>query len=292
VRRRFALLVNPLAAGGRPLRLLPDVQDVLESAGAQYRVVEALNLEQALSEARAAAEAEETVMTLGGDGLVGPVAGVLRGARSALAIIPAGRGNDFARVLGIPQEPAAAARVAVEGRERLVDVAAVNGAAYVGIASFGIDSDAQQIANESRLVRGNLVYAYATVRALVAWKHAGFTVTVDGERHTATGYAVAVGNSGTFGGGMRLLPDAQVDDGKLDVLLISRHSKLRYAWGCVQVFKGAHLGTPHTHLFRGSVVEVQADRPFPIYADGDYIADPPATMTVEPRSLRVLVPAG
>ena len=123
--------------------------------------------------------------------------------------MPGGRGNDFARVLGIPTDPAEAARLAVEGQERLLDVANVDGTPFVGIASFGFDSDANRIANEAKLVKGNLVYLYAALRALVAWKPAHFTVDVDGERHEFTGYSVAVGNSKVYGGGMFVLPDGR-----------------------------------------------------------------------------------
>ena len=194
-------------------------------------------------------------------------------------------------MLGIPTDPSAAARVAVEGEERRVDVAEVNGNPYVGIASFGFDSDANRIANEAKLVRGNLVYFYAALRALAAWKPAEFTVTVDGSRHEFTGASVAVANSRYYGGGMMVLPDAEIDDGLLDVLMVSRHSKLRALRGMSKVFKGDHLDPPYTNVVRGEVVEVASDRPFVIYADGDPIGATPATMRVHPRSLRVVVPA-
>ena len=117
-------------------------------------------------------------------------------------------------------------------------------------------------------------------------------MTVDGERHELTGYSVAVGNSKAFGGGMMMLPDAEVDDGKLDVVTVSKHPKWRYpAKGLTQVFKGEHLDPRWTNVFRGEVVEVGSDRPFVIYADGDPIGATPATMRVHPRSLRVVVPA-
>jgi YegS/Rv2252/BmrU family lipid kinase len=291
VTRRFALLVNPMSAGGRPLAALSAVKGEWDALDASYRVVETHDLDHAREEARAAAERGDTVATLGGDGLVGPIAGELRGGDGTLAILPGGRGNDFARVLGIPLDPAAAARVAVEGRERLVDVAEVDGAPYVGIASLGFDSDANRIANETRLVKGNLVYAYAALRALAGWKPAAFTVTVDGERHQITGWSVAVGNSKAYGGGMVLLPHAELDDGKLDVLMVGQHSKLRFLRDLPKVFKGTHLDSLDAHLFRGSVVEVSADRPFVVYADGDPIGETPATMRVERRCLRVVVPA-
>ena len=288
--RRFALLVNPAAAGGRALRALPDVRAELDRLGAEHRVVETRSLEHARDEAAGAAAGGEVVMTLGGDGLVGRVAGVLRGPHGALAVVPGGRGNDFARVLGIPFEARAAARVAVEGEERLLDVAEVNGVPFLGIASLGFDSDANRIANETRLVRGNLVYVYAALRALAAWRHACFEVTVDGRRHEVTGFSVAVANSKAYGGGMFLVPHAELDDGRLDVLMVEAYSKLKSLRDLPKLFKGTHVDESAFRFTVGETVEVHSDRPFRVYADGDAIADTPARMTVAKRVLRVIVP--
>lgn len=290
--RQFALLVNPASAGGRALAALPDVVAVMDRHGVEHRTVTTRSLDHAEEEARLASERGETVAALGGDGLLRPLVRALRHRDTALALVPCGRGNDLARVLGVPSDATEAAEVAVAGRERLVDVAEVDGTPYMGIASFGFDSDANRIANETKLIKGNAVYAYAALRALVSWKPAGFTVTVDGERHHVEGYSVAVGNSGAYGGGMFLLPHAELDDGMLDVLISERHRKLRFLSDMPKVFKGTHLNSPYAHVFRGSVVEVSSDRPFAIYADGDPIATTPATMTVESRCLRIVVPAG
>ena len=172
-----------------------------------------------------------------------------------------------------------------------VDVAEASGATYVGIASCGFDSDANRIANEAKLIRGNLVYLYAGLRTLLAWKHATFVATVDGERHTFRGYGVAVANSKAYGGGMYLVPQAQLDDGLLDVMLITESPKLNFLKGMGKVFKGAHVDDPATAFVRGTEVEISADRPFTVYADGDPIADLPVTIRVAPQVLRVIVPA-
>jgi YegS/Rv2252/BmrU family lipid kinase len=290
VSRRFALLVNPASGGGRSLRALPEVIAELDRLGATHRTVTTRSIEHAAEEAERARDNGETVTAVGGDGLLRPIAGALKGSGSAVALVPSGRGNDLARVLGIPRDPAQAARLAVEGAERALDVASVDGTPYLGIASFGFDSDANRIANQAKLVKGDAVYLYAALRALAAWKPARFEVTVDGARQTATGYSVAVGNSRSFGGGMLLLPHAELDDGKLDVLLVKEASKLAYLRGLAKVFKGAHLDSPHVELLKGEVIEVSSDRPFVIYADGDPIGATPATMRVEPGALLVIGP--
>ena len=285
------LLVNPAAGGGRARARVPAVSAEFNRLGVVHRVVETRGTEHAQEATAAAVEAGETVAALGGDGLLRPVAEVLRNTSSALAIIPGGRGNDLARVLGIPTEPVAAAQVAAMGHERLIDMAEVNGVPYLGIASFGFDSDANRIANETRLVRGNLVYLYAALRALAAWKPAGFTVTIDSERHDLSGYSVAVANSKAYGGGMFMAPQAELDDGMLDVVATGEATKMHFLRSLPLVFKGEHLSEPSVSAFRGRTIEVAADRPFDIYADGDPVGSVPATITVAPQCLRVVVPA-
>ena len=124
----------------------------------------------------------------------------------------------------------------------------------------------------------------------MGWHHATFQVTVDGERHQMTGYNVAVANSKAYGGGMQLVPHAELDDGRLDVMLVEAHSKLRWIRGALRVFKGAHVNDPAIRWLTGTEIEVDADRPFTVYADGDPIADLPATIRVTKQTLRVIAP--
>jgi YegS/Rv2252/BmrU family lipid kinase len=289
--RRFALLVNPASAGGKALKALPAVHEALDRLGAPHRTVTTRSSEHAAEEAAKAAAAGETVAALSGDGMLRPLAGALKGTGGTLAVIPCGRGNDLARVLGIPTDPVEATQVAVEGPEHLIDVGAVDGTPFVGIASFGFDSEANRIANDAKVIRGTAVYLYAALRALAAWKPAAFTLTIDGTRHDYSGYSIAVGNSKAYGGGMMVLPDAELDDGRLDVLVSKAASKLTFLRGVFQTFKAAHVDSPHAEFLRGEVIEVASDRPFVIYADGDPIGATPATVRVEPRCLRVIVPA-
>lgn len=288
--RRYAVICNPASAGGRGKKRLPLAVAELRRLGVEHHVVETRDIEHASEAARTAAAAGETVIGIGGDGLLRPVAAELRGTGSALAIVPGGRGNDLARVLGIPTDTTAATRIAVEGREWPIDMATVDGEPYLGIASFGFDSDANRIANETRLIRGNLVYLYAALRALIAWKPARFTVTVDGAPHDLTGYSVAVANSQAFGGGMYIAPQAVLDDGLVDVVATLAAGKLEFLRKLPKVFKGAHLEDPAVKVLRGATIELAADRPFTIYADGDPIGDVPARVEVQPRCLRVIVP--
>ncbi len=288
--RRFALLVNPVSAGGKALKALPAVHAELDRLNAPHRTITTRSSEHAAEEASRAAHRDETVAAMSGDGMLRPIAAALKNTTGTLAIIPCGRGNDLARVLEIPTDPTEAAALAVSGQELMLDVANVDGTPFVGIASFGFDSDANRIANEAKLIKGNAVYLYAALRALAAWKPALFTVTVDGERHEVSGYSVAVGNSKAYGGGMIVLPMAELDDGKLDVLISKETSKPTFLRGVFETFKAAHVDSPDAQFLRGEVIEVGSDRPFVIYGDGDPIGNTPATVRVERRCLRVIAP--
>jgi YegS/Rv2252/BmrU family lipid kinase len=283
------LLVNPSAGGGRTRKLLETARAALADGGIVPREVLTESLEHGRSEARAAAERGERVIVMSGDGLIGQVGGELANTGAVLGIIPGGRGNDFARVLGIPADVEEAAGIIAAGSTRDVDVGEANGVRFLCIASCGFDSDANRIANESR-IRGPLVYAYAALKALAAWKPARFTLTLDGETVEVTGYTVAAANGNAYGGGMIAAPDAILDDGMLDVGATGNVSKLRFLGGLRKIFRGEHLEALDVRMWRVAEVTIGADRPFPVYADGDPITDLPATVRVLPKALSVIVP--
>jgi len=287
--RDLCLIVNPTAGAGRAAKLLGAVEAELRGMGVRFRVERTTSMEHARECSRRAAAAGEIVAAMGGDGLTGAVAGELRDGAAVLAVLPGGRGNDFARKLGIPADPVAACAL-LRGAERRIDLAVVNGRSYLGILSAGLDSDANRLANENRLPLGTGVYAYAALRALAGWKPAHWTVDVDGEKHSFDGYSVAVANSGVYGSGMYLVPDARLDDGMLDIVLSEDIPKRRYLANVPKVFKGTHVDEPGLHMLRGRSITFHADRPFTAYADGDPIADLPATVDVVPGTLRVLAP--
>jgi YegS/Rv2252/BmrU family lipid kinase len=292
VARRIVLIANPAAGGGRAARLLPGVVERLNALGVTVRAEVTRDLAHARELAGEAARAGETVVTLGGDGLVGAVAGALRAEPgSVLGVLPGGRGNDFCRVTGIPLDALAACAVVADGVETVLDVGEAAGTTFIGIASLGFDSDANHWANTAPARLGPLVYLYGALRAMLGWKHARFTVSVDGERTSFSGWAVAAANSGAYGGGMLLAPGAKLDDGELDVILTYASGRVRFLRTLPKIFKGTHVDDPRVTVLRGAVVEIDADRPFTVYADGDPVGELPITVRAVPGALRVLLPA-
>jgi YegS/Rv2252/BmrU family lipid kinase len=287
---RHLLLVNPSAGAGRARGSIAEIERELAAAGVEHRTVLTKNLEDGVSTAVSAAEQGEIPVVVSGDGLIGQVGGALAGSEIPMGIIPGGRGNDLARVLGISTDFHQAVAVLAAGNARSIDVGEVNGKRFLGIASCGFDSDANRIANDARLVKGSLVYAYAALRALIAWKPAHFTLDIDGERKEVTGYTVAAANNKAYGGGMYAAPDAELDDGLLDVGATGNVGKLRFLRGLSKVFDGEHLEPLRVQVWKTAEVRIEADRPFVVYADGEPITDLPATVRLLPRALRILAP--
>jgi YegS/Rv2252/BmrU family lipid kinase len=287
----LALIANPSAGGGRTGRALDGVQRRLEKLGLEHHVERSESLIHAQQLANAAVAAGEVAVAFGGDGLIGAVADAVRRGDGVLGVLPGGRGNDFVRTLGIPLEPTAACGVLAQGAVRKLDLGMADSKAFIGIASCGFDSDANRIANQTRLVRGNLVYAYGAVLALLRWRPARFEVTIDGAApRRVTGYTVAAANSKAYGGGMLLAPDASLEDGLLDVVIIGDVPKLRFLRLLPTVFKGSHVRLRNVQVLRGTAVAIGADRPFTLYADGDPIAELPVTVRALPAAVRVIVP--
>jgi YegS/Rv2252/BmrU family lipid kinase len=286
----LALLVNPSSGGGRSLKLLPKVEQALDERRAVFRVQRTRGLEHGVDQALGAIEAGEIPVVVSGDGLIGAIGGAMAGSETPLGIIPGGRGNDLARVLGIPDDPEGAVATLLDGETRRIDIGEVNGKRFHGIVSVGFDSEANRVANETHFLRGNLVYAFAAILTLIRWKPGRFTVRVDDERYRFTGYSVSVANNKAFGGGMFIAPDAELDDGEFDIVAVGEGGKLRFVGNLPKVFKGTHVEEEQVRVFRARHLELSASHPYPVYADGEHISDLPASLRVLPRALSVIVP--
>ena len=293
VTREVALIVNPSAGGGRAAKALPAVEARLRALGVDLEVDATRDLGHARELAVAGAQRGRVVVTLSGDGMLGAVAGALRAVPGAVVgVLPGGRGNDFARVVGIPLDAEAACDVIAHGVARPIDLGMAGEHPYIGIASVGFDSEANRIANRAPARLGPLVYLYGALGALATWKPAAFTLDVDGDRRLFSGWSVGACNSKAYGGGMFVAPDAELDDGQLDVVFLERTSKATFVRKVLpKVFKGEHVNEPSVHVLRGVVVRVDADRPFMVYADGDPVGELPMTFRALPGALQVLLPA-
>ena len=278
--RPFCLIVNPTAGNGRAHGHLPPARSVLDAAGAEHRVLESASLAHARELAIEAAGRGDVVVAVGGDGMAGALAGVAATSGARYGLIPAGRGNDLAGELGIPSDPAAAARVLAGGQVRQIDLISVSSpgqpdVVVAGSVYAGIPAVAGEIANATRWLGGPLVYPAAALRALARWQPATFTVTCSGgspprvDTDVFDGYAVVVANSACFGAGMHVAPSAALDDGLLDVVLMRRAAKLTFLRALMKIKNGSHVGMPQISLRRGAEITITMSRDLPAGADGE-----------------------
>jgi YegS/Rv2252/BmrU family lipid kinase len=271
-------------------RKLAAIRRRLAECGLEVQVAATESAEHAAALASFAARAGEEVVAFGGDGMVRIAATAVHGTDAVLGILPGGRGNDFATALGIPRDPLAACEVIAHGQIRAVDAGQVDGRLFVGIASIGLESEVTPIANVAPRLGGRAVYLGATLYGLARWRPARFELEVDGDQLTFSGYMAAVANSGRFGGGMRLAPDARLDDGLLDLVVIEHVPRLHFIRAMPKVFRGSHGSEPNVLMRKATSVRLDADRPFAVYADGDELAGTPARVTPIPAAFKVRAP--
>lgn len=284
----FTAIVNPISGGGQAAAHWEPVAALLRASGATVRAEPTRGREHAIECATRAAERGEVVVAVGGDGLVRDVTeGVVRGG-GTLALVPAGRGNDLARALQLPSDAPSLAGLLLAGATRQLDVLEVNGVIAPGNVYIGIDSVATQLINAGRGLPALLVYRLAPLRALLGWRSVGYTLTVDGERQSVRGHTVVLANSGAYGHGLRIVPQAVLDDGQIRLMVAGDGPRWKIIAFMRAVQRGTHTRRPEISVRTAREVTVETDRPVPVCADGDEITTLPATIRVLPGALRII----
>ncbi|GHG47513.1 hypothetical protein GCM10012320_14350 [Sinomonas cellulolyticus] len=294
-RPRLALAVNPTAHAGRGGARAREAASLLRARGADVTELwrgSATELATAVAESLPDADA---VIAVGGDGAVNLLANVLAGTGVPLGVVPAGTGNDAARLLGVPldsvEDAVGVLLTALEAGPRALDLGRIEWTGghrhYLAVASAGFDSRVNERANAWRWPRGHARYTLAVLRELVSFSPLPFDLEVDGVARAQPAMLVSVANGPSLGGGMRLAPDALADDGVLDLVVVRPLSIPAFLAVFPKVFRGAHVGHPAVELSR--VRRVALGGPgVVVYADGERVTDEPVTITVVPGALTVL----
>ncbi|AKZ59921.1 putative secreted protein [Streptomyces ambofaciens ATCC 23877] len=293
--RQFTAVVNPTAGGATSAAALLGVARLLREAGAGLETEYSRSLPHARELARRAGQRGRVVLAVGGDGMAGGIGGALSGTGALLGLVPAGRGNDFARALELPTGPSELAALLLRGEPRSVDTIEVTSAVHdrtvvLGSVYAGVDALANHHANNARLLRGTASYYAGALRAVAGWRATRYRVTVDGAEHAFTGYTVVAANSGYYGFNRLIAPSARVDDGLLEVVMIHEAPRRLFFTLMNELGTGTHVRRPQVRVLRGREVRIEADRSVPYGADGEVEAVLPVTARVLPGALRVLAP--
>lgn len=247
-------------------------------------------------------------LIFGGDGTVHRQLAAFVERKIPMLVVPHGSGNDFAVALGVRTRDDALAAwkkfQAGAGNIRQVDVGRITplgqpGAApvyYCCVAGAGVDSEANRRANaQPAWLRRHGGYTLAALQAIFSFRPLRITIEATGEpvpppAISEPGWMVAFANAPTYGGGMRIAPQARLDDGKLDVCFLRRTGRLSLLRLFPRVFSGAHVGRPQVAYFQAAGLRVETESPLDVYADGDYVCRTPVEVGILPGALRVLVP--
>jgi diacylglycerol kinase (ATP) len=297
-------LVNPASANGSTGRRWPEIARQAAAQGLTGDVLISERPRHLTELARGAVDGgAQMLVVVGGDGSVHEaVNGIVAAGRSdvELAVLPRGTGKDFVRSLRIPRGLGEALAVAKEGRVRPVDVGRAEFVAWEGthetayfanFAGAGISGAIARRANaSSKAAGGRVSFLWATVAVFAGWKSAAITADVDGVRRTGQMFEVLAMNGDYAAGGMWVTPEAEPDDGRLDVLLIGDVTKVDFLRTFPKIYRGKHLSHPKIEVLRGRAVDVTADVPLPIVLDGEQPGTTPARFEVVPDALRVRVP--
>jgi len=257
-RSRVHLLVSPDAGRGRADGAHASVIAALRAQGADPVDLTGADADDSLAAARrAVADGADRIVVVGGDGLVHLAVQAVAGTDTALGVIPVGTGNDFARGVLDPERPLADAVATALGPTRAIDAISTDGSDQRWIASVataGFSGDVNERANRLARPRGPSRYTVATMLELPGLTRRTVTLDVDGEVHRLPSAFLAVGNTGWFGGGMQVCPDADPADGQLDVTVVGDVGRARLLWFFRLIFDGRHVGHPDVTTLRRQLV--------------------------------------
>ena len=294
--QRVALIVNPTSGKGVGRAMGDETRRLLLEAGHDVVDVSGSDYQQARTRAReAVADGVGTVVVVGGDGMVHLGVNLCAGTTSRLAVVAAGTGNDFARNLGLPvRDPRGAVALLADGRTREIDLGRVtHGVAgetwFGGVLGAGFDAVVNARAQRMTWPRGQMRYNLAVMRELPVFRPIPYAVELDGHRLETRAMLVAVANTTSFGGGMRVCPDADVTDGLFDVMIVHALSIPSFLRVFPKVYSGTHTTHPAVEIHRARRVRLEASG-IHSQADGETFADLPIDAEVVPGALRVVAP--
>jgi YegS/Rv2252/BmrU family lipid kinase len=288
------IIVNPVAGGGRARRAAARVLERLRTAGTEAHLLETTGPGHARQLAADLVRAgAPRVIACGGDGTQHEVASALAATGTVLGILPFGRGNDLAMALGVPRDIAQAAETLRTGAIRYIDVGYANGIPFCTVASAGFDAE---VANRTRVGvwrhLGPLTYPLGVLAGLVRYRAPLMRVEGDFGVREGRYLLVAGSNTGMYGGGVRIAPDSQPDDGLFDCCLVRDLPRWKLLVIFPRAYAGRHVEYAEVEILRSRTLRITADRDTPVIADGESVGRTPVELALRPRALGVVVPAG
>ncbi|MFX0113373.1 MAG: diacylglycerol/lipid kinase family protein [Candidatus Hodarchaeota archaeon] len=290
------VVVNPVAGGGRSKSYLPLIKKTLAKIGIDTAYEQtAKSLDARDIAKRAAATANyDMIIAAGGDGTVNEVANGLIGSDIPLGCLPSGTGNDITSSFGVPMDTVAACLLLARGKRRKMDMGRIISKRrerfFLGVSGIGFDAEVTKVANETgkRYMTGTLPYLVSVFRVLRKFTPIGFKI--DSKEFTAEfeGMMVPVGNGPMYGGHMKIVPSACLDDGMFDLLIAGKMPRFHLIRLLSQVYEGRHVEDRAVAVRKTSQFDISADRPTLVMADGEIIGHLPVRFETIPNALSVI----
>jgi len=287
---RTLAIVNPVAGKGAGAKLTRRIASDLATAGISADVVTTPAAGEAARLASAAVEdGYERVIAVGGDGTANEVANGLVNTQVALALYPIGAGNDFARALGYPRRRRQLARFLAQARARRIDVGEVNGRIFLNAAGVGIDGHvAERVIATSRVIGSALGYLVGSLVSIATYEPRQMRIRIGDTTRQGRHLVVVAANGTHFGNGMRVAPDAKLDDGMLDVIVAGDLGKWASILALAKIYRGTHVDGRTIVSYRAAAVDVELDQELPMEVDGEAMRTRELHVRIRPQALTVL----
>lgn len=281
----WLVLSNPTSGGGAGQRYRELTLELLKERSIPFRDITSSSYTAAQEELRRSLNDQiKGVIVVGGDGMVHLAVQELALSKTPLALVPAGTGNDFARTLGLNLEkPLENLKFALLRSPEAVDLGVVNDRFFAEILSTGFDSIVNERANSFKRIKGRMKYNIAILLVLSTFKPKTYRFRIDGITFESKAMLIAVSNGQSYGAGMRITPDASINDGQFDVMILGPVSRFEFLRVFPKVFTGKHVSHPAVKILKGKEVDIDSDAV--AYADGERIGDLPIRARVAPQSL-------
>jgi diacylglycerol kinase (ATP) len=288
------IFINPTSAGGKAIASRDEMTSELDRLGVEHDIHITSSLKDLIETTEKGLGSDySNFIAVGGDGTLHHMINVLAGSNKNLGLIPMGSGNDIAINLGIPADIKECCKIISQQNIKKLDLGLINDKHYyLCIAGSGFDSEVNDLANNTRYpIKGPSKYTYSVYKTLITFSSKEFAVTVNGDRQDIQGMMIACANLPSYGGGMKIAPDASPSDGLFDVCIIKKMSKIHFIKVFPKVFEGKHTDDTCVEIFRTKELRLDSNYDFSVFADGEYICKLPAVFKIAPGKLNFLLPS-
>ncbi len=287
---KYHAIINPAAGRGRAKKKWPFLKDHLEKQLGNVDFYQTERAGDAQKIANHLKNSQSIVIAVGGDGTIHEVANGLIGGNSTLGIIPLGTGNDFVKMLNLPLAVDMAVSVVKKQNIISIDVGKANDEYFVNGMGIGFDADVVVESQKIQYLKGFSLYLYAVIRKIFSYRNRWVTIRTNGEQQKRNIFLIVIGNGQFLGGGFRVTPRAELDDGQMDICILRDLSRLEIVKHLPLVIFGKHLHLKQVNYFGTTSIIVESDEPLPVHLDGEMLGTDLKRIEVSllPRKLKVI----